>query len=103
MPRQRTSNGSHSEDRITPPFARRYSGSSSDFVTIRIVLWLSDVVVLSWIRRAAGCLRYGDGGTKDDTATGMKSSRGKCVRPGGADSENFPATSFQGTGSGLFV
>jgi uncharacterized protein (TIGR03437 family) len=77
-----------------------------DFVSIRIgTLGCSDVIVLK-LDPTGQRVIYGTavGGTKDDNATGIKAdAAGNVYVLGGAGSENFPATSFQGTGLGLFV
>ena len=89
-----------------PPCTEGTPDPLPDLVNIRIgPLGCSDVIVLK-LDPTGKQVIYGlaMGGGKDDTALGIKVDAGGNVYVLGAfNSQNFPATSSQGTASGLFV
>ena len=89
-----------------PPCAEGTPNPLPDFVNIRIgPLGCSDVIVLK-LDPSGQQVTYGTavGGTKDDSAWGIKvDAGGNAYVLGAASSLDFPATSFQATRSGWFV
>ena len=89
---------------ILPPFCPEGTPDPiPDFVTLRSgPLGCSDVIVLK-LDPSGQQIIYGTavGGTKDDSAYSIRvDAVGNVYVLGGAASQNFPATSFQGTGAG---
>ena len=91
---------------LPPPCTEGTPDPLPDFVTIRIgPLGCSDVIVLK-LDPTGRQVIYGTavGGTKDDSSLAIKVDAGGNVYVLGAvNSQNFPATSFQGTTPGFFL